>query len=60
MDKIVEYEIICTTTRGDMNTTVMTWIKTGWQPLGGHVTHATPGFPDEYQQTMVRYEAPGS
>jgi len=58
MDTVIDYLVISAVTRNDLNTTIQRMLREGWQPVGGHVAHSSPGYPDEYQQTMVVYETP--
>ncbi len=60
MKKITNYLVVSEQSRHALNDVVQQMLKEGWQPLGGHFVYTTPGYPGEYQQTMVEYETSSS
>lgn len=60
MNIIKNYLVVSEQSRHALNDVVQQMLREGWQPLGGHVVYDTPGYPGEYQQTMVVYETTSS
>ncbi len=53
--KITAYKILNTQSKSALEVLVDTYIKSGWQPLGGVATSADEVW--EFSQAMVQYES---
>jgi len=56
MKKIIDYTIMDSDSRVNLETQVVKAIRNSWQPLGGMVVGNLEGTNKQYFQTMVRYE----